>query len=164
MRGDGTVPTNPAGDPPPKNIPAPNAPSGSGPTERPSESGGTGGGGGSSTTTTSGQTPNTAITPEVTIGLGGGYFLGFQPISNTSWSSTTTNTVSCTGGNNGRAGGNSTVTSTTTPSDPNTNLGCTVTVGRTWEDVENDMEYTFEVQADIIKGNPGVSANFTMSF
>ena len=166
-RGSGSTPTNTPDvpqTPPAKNQPPPPAPSSPGPTTRPSQSGGTGdGGASSSTTSTSGTTPNTAITPEVTVQVGGGYYLGFQPISNTSWSSTTTNQVSCTGGNSGRAGGNLNVTSSTSSSS-NTNLGCSVTVGRTWEDVENDRDYAFEVQADLIKSNPGVFAKFSMNF
>ena len=163
MRGDGTTPTNNTGGTTQKNVPAPNAASKAGPTTRPSQSGGTGdGGASSSTSSTSGVTSNVAITPEVTVQVGGGYYLGFQPITNTSWSSSTTNQVSCTGGNSDRAGGDLSVTSSTT-STSQVNLGCSVSASYTWENAQADMDYEIRAQADIIKGNPGVSLEFRIN-
>ena len=163
-----STPSDNSSTPTPKSQPTPNPnPNNRGPTGPSAGSNdGDGSGGGSDSTSTSGVTPNIAIMPTVVFGgrqPGGGYFIGFTPITNQAFSHTQTTSVGCTPGNNGRAGNNRTVTRTSTSS-VQRNYGCTVRLGYTKDDAERDIDYAITAAVDIIDDNPGFRLDLSLNF
>lgn len=120
----------------------------------------------SQTTTNSGTTGPVNIGPNIQGTIGpNGYFIGFQPMAQTNWRSTTTTTRNCVGNNQGR-GGNTFQTTTTHSSSVRRRYGCRLTAGRTWEDTERDLEITAGAQLSFMDGQGliGLAAGFTISF
>lgn len=153
--GNGNGKAKPPAPPPPTN-PAPTGPSAG-------NNDGDGTDGGNSSSTTSGQTPNVPLFPQIIIPVNNNHAVGFQPISNQSWSNTQNTSVGCTPGNNGRAGNNRTVTRTSTSS-VQRNYGCTVRLGYTKDDAERDIDYAITAAVDIIDDNPGFRLDLSLNF
>lgn len=120
----------------------------------------------STTTTNSGTTGPVNIGPNIQGTIGpDGYFVGFQPMAQTNWRSTTTTTRGCVGNNQSR-GGNTFQTTTSSSTSVQRRYGCRLTAGRTWEDTERDLEITAGAQMSFMDGQGliGLAAGFTISF
>ena len=153
--GNGNGKAKPPAPPPPTN-PAPTGPSAG-------NNDGDGTDGGNSSSTTSGQTPNVPLFPQIIIPVNNNHAVGFQPISNQSWSNTQNTSVGCTPGNNGRAGNGRTV-NTTNNFNSKKNHGCTLIHVYSKDDAERDIGLQIATRADIIKGNPGFRLDLGFSF
>ena len=154
-----TTPPGTKAVPPPTPPPTNTAPTG--PSAGNNDGDGTGGG--SSSSSDSGVTPNVPLFPQIDIPVNNNHTIGFQPITNQSWTHTSNTTVGCTPGNNGRGGNNRTVTTTNNTS-VKKNYGCTLTHVYSKDDAQRDVSYEIATRIDIIKKNPGFSLELKYSF